>query len=326
YVNDPFIISQHRRMVSLNVAQAVDLTGQVTAEAAAQTLYAGVSGIPDFVRGAQRSPGGKSILMLHSTTKDGKHSRIIPMFSNEAVVVPRGDVHYVATEYGVVNLFGKSLQERAVAMISIAHPQFREELFHQARKAGLVGSERTLGEAARAVYPVNLEHQEVINGETVTIRPAKPVDDRRIQEHYYLMDKDDVFLRFFHEKTRFERWEVETISQIDYIKDLTLIGTVGEPGFDKVIAVAEYLLLIESNMAEVAFTISKEFQGKGLGKLLLHKIAEAAREHGISGLMAYTAAHNQGMIRLFKSLPYDVTTTFDGEALTLSCKFEKLKN
>jgi acyl-CoA hydrolase len=110
YVNDPFIISRHNRLISMNVAKAIDLTGQVSAEAAAQTHFAGVSGIYDFVRGARRSPGGKSILMLPSTSADGKESRIIPMMCNEAVVVTRGDVNYVATEYGVVNLFGKSLQ------------------------------------------------------------------------------------------------------------------------------------------------------------------------------------------------------------------------
>ena len=324
YVNDPYIISRHNRMVSMNVANAIDLTGQVSSEAVAQTLFAGVSGIGDFVRGARRSPGGKSILMLRSTTPDGKQSRIIPSMQNQAVVVPRGDVQYVATEYGVVNLFGKSLQERVIAMISIAHPDFRDELFEAAKAEGLVGSERTLGEAAKAVYPVNLEEKIVVDGETITIRPAKPVDERRIQEHYYHLDKDDVFLRFFHEKTSFERWEVETKSQIDYIKDMTLIGVVGESGFDKVVAVAEYLLLIESNMAEVAFTVSKELQGKGIGKLFLKKIADAARENGISGLVAYTAAHNQAMIRLFKTLPYKVKTTFDGEALTLSCKFDQL--
>ncbi len=147
YVNDPLIISQHHRMVSMNVAKAIDLTGQVSAEASAQTLFAGVSGIVDFVRGAKRSPGGKSILILPSTSPDGKTSNIYPMLQNSAVVVPRGDVHYVATEYGSVNLFGKSLQERAMAMISIAHPKFREQLLEAAKEDGLVGAERTLGEA-----------------------------------------------------------------------------------------------------------------------------------------------------------------------------------
>jgi acyl-CoA hydrolase/RimJ/RimL family protein N-acetyltransferase len=325
YVNDPFVISRHNRMISLNVAQSIDLTGQVSAEAVAQTLFAGVSGIPDFVRGARRSAGGKSILMLPSTSLDGKKSRIIPMMCNDAVVVPRGDVHYVATEYGVVNLFGKSLQERVIALISIAHPDCSDDLFHAAKQEGLIGTERTLGEAARALYPVNLEDSVVIDGQTVTIRPAKLVDERRIQEHYYTLDAEDIFRRFFHEKTSFERWEVENKSQIDYIKDLTLIGIVGESGFGKVVAVGEYLLLVNSNMAEVAFTVNRAYQGKGLAKLFLKKMADAARENGIAGLVAYTAPHNQAMIRLFKTLPYKVKTTFDGEALTLSCRFDELK-
>jgi len=90
--------------------------------------------------------------------------------------------------------------------------------------------------------------------------------------------------------------------------------------------VAEYLLLMDSNMAEVAFSVSKDFQGKRLGKIFLRKLAEAAREHGIAGLTAYTAAHNQGMIRLFKTLPYKVKTSFDGEALSLSCRFDELND
>lgn len=326
YVNNPFIISRHNRMISMNVAKAIDLTGQVAAEAVVQTLFAGVSGIMDFVSGARRSPGGKSILMLVSTTADGKKSNIVPQLVDDAVVVPRGSVHYVATEYGVVNLFGKSLQERAMAMISVAHPDFRDELFHAAKKAGLVGSERTLGEAARAVYPVALEETFEVDGESITIRPAKPVDERRIQEHYYSLDKNDVFLRFFHDKTSFGRSDVEGKSKIDYVKDLTLIAVVGESGFDRVVGVGEYLLLMDSNMAEVAFTVAKDYQGKGLGKKFLLKLAAAAREHGISGLVAYTAPYNQGMINLFRTLPYKIKTSFDGEALSLICKFDYLND
>jgi acyl-CoA hydrolase/GNAT superfamily N-acetyltransferase len=326
YVNDPFIISRHNRMISMNVAKAVDLTGQVTAEAVVQTHYAGVSGILDFILGARRSPGGKSILMLPSTTQDGKKSNIIPLMAGDVVVVPRGSVHHVATEYGVVNLFGKSLQERVMAMISIAHPDFRDELFHAAKQAGMVGPQRSLGEAARAVYPVSLEEAIQVDGQVITIRPAKPVDERRIREHYYNLDKDDVFLRFFHEKTSFSARDVESKSQIDYIKDMTLIGVVGESGFDRVVAVAEYLLLMDSNMAEVAFTVAKDFQGKGLGKIFLRKLAGAAREHGIAGLMAYTSPSNQAMIQLFRSLPYKIRTQFDGTALSLSCRFDELRD
>ena len=324
YVNDPFVISQHNRMVSMNVAHTIDLTGQVAAEASEHTFFAGVSGIPDFVRGAKRSKGGKSILMLYSASKDNARSNIVPVLENTAVVVPRGDVHYVVTEYGAVNLFGKSLQERVLAMIEIAHPDHREWLFDAAKEARLIGRERRLGEATRGIYPIHLEETIVRDGEEITVRPSKPVDERRIQEHYYSLDKKDVQLRFFHDKISFDRSDVETRSQIDYIKDLTLVAVVGEFGFGKVVGVGEYLLLMESNMAEVAFSISKAYQGKGLGKLFIRKLARAARDNGIAGLLAYTAPQNKAMIALFKTLPYKVKTSFDGESLQLKCRFDEM--
>jgi acyl-CoA hydrolase/GNAT superfamily N-acetyltransferase len=324
YVNDPFVISQHNRMISMNVAHTIDLTGQVAAEASEHTFYAGVSGIPDFVRGAKRSKGGKSILMLYSTSPDGTRSNIVPSLEGTAVVVPRGDVHYVVTEYGAVNLFGKSLQERVLAMIGIAHPDHRERLFDAAKEARLIGGERHLGEATKGIYPLHLEETVVRDGEEITIRPSKPVDERRIQEHYYSLDKEDVQLRFFHDKSSFDRSDVETRSQIDYIKDLTLVAVVGEFGFGKVVGVGEYLLLMDSNIAEVAFSISSDYQGKGLGKLFIRKLARAARENGISGLVAYTAPQNKAMVALFKTLPYKIKTVFDGESLKLTCRFDEL--
>ncbi len=327
YVNDPSIISQHHRMISLNVAYSMDLTGQVSAEASAATRFAGVSGIPDFVRGARRSPGGKSILMLMSTRpdEDGQPiSNVVPSFNNVPVVVPRGDVHYVVTEYGAVNLFGKSLQERVIAMITIAHPDFREALFEAAKEQGLIGLERTLGEAVKAVYPVRLEETIEVNGEEIFIRPAKPVDERRIQEHYYTLPKEDVVSRFFGQKTIFGRKDVELRSQIDYVNSLTLVAVVGEFGFGRIVAVAESMRLNTINMAEVAFSVSPGYQGKGLGKLFLHKLASAARESGIAGLIAYTFPTNQAMINLFRTLPYKVKKQFEDGELVLSCRFDEV--
>jgi GNAT superfamily N-acetyltransferase len=223
-----------------------------------------------------------------------------------------------------VNLFGKSLQERVVGMISLAHPDFREELFEAAKKRGLIGAERTLGEAVRGIYPVRLEETISVDGEEITIRPAKPVDERRIQEHFYNLDKEDILSRFFHEKTSFGRDEVEPKSQIDYVKDLTLLVVVGEFGFGKVVAVGESMLLPSNNMSEVAFSVHRQYQGKGISRRVLRKLADAARDHGINGLLAYTSPNNKKMIHLFKTLPYKVKSSFDGEGLTLSCRFDEL--
>ena len=326
YVNDPFVISRHYRMVSLNVAYEMDLTGQVAAEASAATRFAGVSGIPDFVRGARRSPGGKSILMLCSTrTESGKPvSSIVPHLDDTVVVVPRGDVHYVVSEYGAVNLFGKSLQERVMAMITIAHPDFREELFEKAKEKGLIGSDRNLGEAVKAVYPVKLEETIEIDGEEVTIRPAKPVDERRIQEHYYSLPKEDVVSRFFGQKTIFARKDVEVRSQIDYVNSLTLVAVVGEFGFGRIVGVAESMKINDISMSEVAFSVSPDFQGKGMGRMFLSKLAAAARESGLAGLIAYTFPSNQAMINLFRTLPYKVHKRLEDGELILTCRFDEL--
>ena len=323
YVNDPSIIARHNKMVSMKVAMTIDLTGQVAADALPHNHFSGVTGMLDFMRGAVRSRGGKSILMLPATALQGKKSRIVPQLDDEAVVVPRGDVHYVVSEYGAVNLFGKSLQERAMAMISIAHPDFREELFDEAKKMGLLSAERTLNESVHGVYPIHLEETMTIDGEQITIRPAKPVDERRIQEHFYNLDKDDVVARFFHDKNSFVHDEVKGVSLIDYIKDLTMVAVVGEFGFGQVVGIGEYLLDPATHEAEVAFSISKSYQKKGLGKILLNKLAFAARENGIAGLMAFTSPQNRGMINLFKTLPYEVDSFFDGELLKLSCKLDQ---
>ena len=150
------------------------------------------------------------------------------------------------------------------------------------------------------------------------------MDERRIQEHFYNLETDDVVSRFFHEKHSFVRDDLEELLEVDYVKDLTIVAVVGEFGFGKVIAMGEYLLNPSSNMAEVAFTVNREYQGKGMGKRLMRKLAEAARENGLTGLFAYTAPNNKGMINLFKTLPYKVTTVFEDDMVLLSCRFDTL--
>ncbi len=129
YVNDPFVISKNDKMVAINSALEIDLTGQVCADSIGTRLYSGIGGQVDFIRGATHSEGGKPIIALPSTTKDGKISRIVPTLKPGAgVVTSRGDVHLVVTEFGAAQLWGKSIQERARELIRISHPDFRDQL------------------------------------------------------------------------------------------------------------------------------------------------------------------------------------------------------
>jgi acetyl-CoA hydrolase len=139
YVNDPFVIAQNDKMVAINSAIAVDITGQVCADSMGRSIYSGFGGQVDFVRGASRSRGGKPIIALPSTARDGKVSRIVDVLEEgSGVVTSRADVHYVVTEFGAADLYGRSLRERALALIGCAHPDFRDELRCAAKKRRLL--------------------------------------------------------------------------------------------------------------------------------------------------------------------------------------------
>ncbi len=323
YINNPAIIARHNSMVSLNTAMAIDLTGQVAADALPYNNYTGINGLLDFTRGAAMSENGKSILMMTATSDHGRQSRIVPSLSNIPVVVPRGDVQFVATEYGVVNLFGKTLQERALALISIAHPDFRDELFSKAKELDLIDVERKFKQATKGVYPFKYEQTIEINGIPITFRPAKPVDQRGVQEHYYTMNRGDIVSRFFHEKKSFVHDQIETTYEIDYVNDLTIVATIGELGFEKIIAVGEYFRNTIINMAEIAFSVSREYQSMGIAQILQAKLATAAKDNGIKGLIAYTSPQNKGMIRLFNKLPYSISSEKDDDMIILNCLFEE---
>jgi acyl-CoA hydrolase/RimJ/RimL family protein N-acetyltransferase len=326
YINNPSFIARNNAMTSLNTAHSIDLTGQVAADALPYNNYTGINGLLDFTRGAAMSKGGKSIIMLTSTSDHGKKSNIVPNLYDIAVVVPRGDVQFVATEYGVVNLFGKTLQERAMALISIAHPDFRDELFSKAKELDLIDINRKFKQAIKSVYPLKYEETITINDIPIMFRPAKPIDERGIQEHYYTMNRGDIVSRFFHEKKSFVHDQIDTTFETDYINDLSIIATIGELGFEKIIAVGEYFRNSIINMAEIAFSVSKEYQGMGIAQILQRKIARAAMENKIKGLVAYTSPKNKRMVKLFKKLPYEIESKKENDILILSCLFPDPKD
>jgi acyl-CoA hydrolase/ribosomal protein S18 acetylase RimI-like enzyme len=322
YVNHPAIISQNAKMVSINFARTMELSGQVYADALPHNHFSGVTGMLDFILGTSMSAGGKSIIVIPARSIDGKTSRIIAKTDVGSIVIPKGYVSYVVSEFGMVNLLGKNIEERAMAMISLAHPDFRDELFHDAQETGVIDRNRTLNESLFGVYPARMEETRIFDGQQVTFRPTKPVDDRRIQEHFYTMDAKDVQARFFSVRRSFYREDMEGIAQVDYIKNLSIVAVTGEVGFEKIIGLGEYVLE-KGTVAEIAFSISRQWQGKGIASVLLEKITEAARENGFTNLVAYTLSTNAGMIKLFRKLPYKVEIIYEEAVLVLKCDFEE---
>ncbi|MFM8411727.1 MAG: acetyl-CoA hydrolase/transferase family protein, partial [Alphaproteobacteria bacterium] len=187
YVNDPFVIAQHDRMVAINSALEIDLTGQVCADSIGQRFFSGIGGQVDFIRGASRSRGGRPIIALRSTARGGTVSRIVPVLSEGAgIVTSRGDVHYVVTEYGIANLYGRSVRERALALVSIAHPDFRAELLAAARERHYVAPSQADLSIGSMPYPAHVMVRETLrDGRPVVYRPLRPSDERALRDFFY---------------------------------------------------------------------------------------------------------------------------------------------
>jgi len=321
YVSNPRIISNHRQMTAIHLATQIDLKGQVAADGLPQNHFADVAGMVDFARGAAMAPGGKTILIIPSTSLDESASNIIAEISAGSIVIPASDATYVVSEYGVVNLFGKNIQERAMAMISIAHPKFRDELFLKAKELGMIGQERKIDESLMGVYPAWMEETCELGGQKVTFRPAKPTDSRLIQEHFYEMDKSDVNKRFFGTRLHFFWDEMKSIFMVDYQKRFSVIAYLGEEGLGKVIGIGMYGAEEGKDVAEVAYSLDNQWQGKGIATKLQMKIVDAARHNGFAGLCAMTFSDNKTMIKLFKKLPYKVSTRYEEGDLLMEARF-----
>jgi acyl-CoA hydrolase len=194
YVNDPFIIARNDRMISINSAIEVDLTGQVCSDSLGTMFYSGIGGQVDFVRGASRSAGGRPIIALPSTVANGSISRIVPTLKPGAgVVTSRGDVHYVVTEYGAAYLHGKTMRERAMALIAVAHPKFRPWLMAEAKARKMVYADQVELPLRPATYPEEMERWiEVGDGTRLFLRPLKLTDEPLLRELFYKLSAESI--------------------------------------------------------------------------------------------------------------------------------------
>jgi acyl-CoA hydrolase/RimJ/RimL family protein N-acetyltransferase len=324
YVNDPFIIGQQHKMVAINVALEVDLTGQVCSDSLGTKFFSGIGGQVDFNRGAARSHGGRAIIALPSTAHDGEVSRIVPQLAPGAgVVTSRGGVHYVVTEYGVAYLHGKSVQERALALISIAHPDFRGQLLHEAIQCKYVRQEMADVEGKVQVGPKDQRFTHVLDdGTEVTARPIHPTDQTRMKELLYKLSEEAVYYRFFTHMKRFPQKEIQQFVYIDHRQDEAIVVTVPEAYGEEIIGVGRYYLDPKTNRAEVAFVVADKWQGMGIGTFLLETLTRIAKRNGISGFTAEVLAENKAMQTVFNHSGLKVSSALRDRVYSYILDFE----
>jgi acyl-CoA hydrolase/RimJ/RimL family protein N-acetyltransferase len=314
-------IARQTRMVSVTQAFAVDLTGQICADQFEGEFYGGVSTQQEFMQGAAQSEGGKPIICLAATTDDGKSSRIRALLhEGEGAAIARSNVHYVITEFGIAYLFGRSIRERALALIDIAHPDFREGLLAEAKRLGYVHRDQAVRSAP--AYPVEEERTvQLRNGATVLLRPTRASDARALQLFFHHMPAEDQYTRFFTRLSSLSFDEVQNLCNVDQANAVAFLAVTGPRENESIVGSACYYLNPSTNIGEVAYMVLRDWQGSGLGSALQARLVEHAKARAVLGFKAETLATNAGMLRLARSAADNVIVERDGETCLVTMLF-----
>jgi len=316
----PQEVSNQSRMVSITQAFAIDLTGQVCVDQFEGEFYGGVSTQVGFTRGAARSQGGKPIVCLSSITDNGA-SRIKPSLeAGDGVGIARSDVHYVITEYGIAYLFGKSIRERALALIEVAHPRWREELLKAAKKLGYVRADQYF--ASQVAYSVDEERIVTLkSGAEVRVRPARASDAGALQALFHRLSEDDVYRRFFRRVRSLSYQQLQTLCNVNHESDVAFLAVTGPRENEEIIGSACYWLSPTTNLAEVALMVSPTFQKAGLGTALQAYLQEYAMSRNVRGFVFEILPHNVSMLQVAARVQGTITTSRDDEVVHVTALF-----
>jgi len=323
YVNNPLIISQHKKMVAINQALEVDLTGQVCADSLGYRFYSGLGGQADFMRGAMLSEGGKAITVIPSTAKDGKISRIKEFLTSGAgVVLTRGDVDYVVTEYGVAHLRGKTIRERALSLISIANPKFRNRLLNWAKKRNYVPKE--VLPFPEVEYPEELKRYVTLkDGSRVLLRPIMPSDVTLKQHFFYALSKESIKRRYLGSLSLMPLRRIWPYVVVDYVNEMSIVGTIMENENETIIAMGSYSRIPNTETAEISLVVRDDWQNKGLGTILFNYLAEIARKRGIKSFTAWILLENTRMMHILRKSGYPIKYRIEGNLYYVTIDLER---
>jgi len=258
---------------------------------------------------------------MTSTTEDGQVSRIRPaLLEAESATIARTDVHYVVTEYGIAYLFGKSIRQRATALIELAHPKFRPELFAKAQAMGYLSAEQTLHNLQ--AYPVEEEQTVVLkDNRTVLLRPARSSDAQGIRELFHQLSDADVYTRFFRHVRGLSDAEVERLCNVNYDNEVAFVATSGDLEEASIVAQSCYFIDPTTNLADVAYMVHPDWQSCGLGSALQACMIKHATMRGLRGFVADVLLDNDRMLRLARNSSHHVQAEKNQDAVHITIVF-----
>jgi len=322
-VFNPQIIGRNTNFITIIAARKIDLYGRVGLYVGKGNVATGPSEVLDFFNGAELSEKGRSIFAL--TSRDPKGApNIMPSivdWPNQFSMVE--SVGTVVTEHGVAYLEGRTVRERAQALIEVAHPDDRAMLVEEAKKRKIVYPDQIfLSESAR-LYPMEISATQTFKGDVrVRFRAIKPSDEEGMRHLFYRFSDEASYYRYFHSVRSMPHPKMQEYVNVDWSRDLSIVALVGEEGKGRIIAEGRYLGILGSLLAELVFVVDENFQSTGIATYLYGMLIRLAKEKGLKGFTADVLFDNQAMMKVFHKGELPVRAQLESGVYHLTIPFE----
>ncbi len=300
-VSDRRRISLNDKMVVVIPARKVDLTGNITLQVGRGNVTGSPGQAQEFFSGVEYSRGGRTIVALPSRNLRGQSNILLSVEEFPNQFTSRESLDLVVTDYGIASLFGRTVRERAQALIDIAHPDDRGRLVEQAKKANLIYADQIYLEESATLYPDHLACTHTFrDGLRVRFRAIKPSDEEEMRRLFYRFSEMSVYYRYFGSIQTMPHEEMQEYVNVDYRRIMSIVCTIEESGMEKIIAEGRYTRMRNNAFPNTAFIVDERYQGRGIASFLIEMLIHTATEHGISGFSAAVLADNKAMISVFE--------------------------
>ncbi len=326
-VLNPTFIAANDRVVAINIALQVDLRGQIRQGNPSWTAFEGSGGDHDFMMGASLSRGGRSIVCIRSTSIKSGRSTIVPSFGPKAaVILNRGEVNYIVTEYGIAYLGGRTIRERAMALIEVAHPDHREDLMRSAREMGYLYQDQFYYKSVNHDLRRRIRTDRIFKGGLEChIRVIKPTDESMIRDLFYNLSESSVYFRYFSPRRSMPHKNLQQYCNINENEGISIVVTIGPRENRRIIGEARYMIEPNDGYADTAFMVDENYQGRGIATFLLNYLVEIAKERGLIGFKADVLFSNQPMLKVYDKLPFKIHKKFADGVISLKFNFSEPK-
>ncbi len=303
-VFNPLYISQNPRYVAVLPARKVDLSGRIALHTGKGNVGSGPGEVVDFFNGALLSEGGRAIFALPSRNRRGEPNILVSVREVPNQFSLWEAVSMIVTEYGIVSLSGRSVRERAQALIDIAHPDDRAQLVAAAKNQRIIYPDQIYLAESAHLYPADITARHTFkNGVAVNFRAIKPSDEEQMRRLFYRFSEETVYARYFTAVKIMPHARMQEYVNVDYNRVLSIVGVVGAPGHERVIAEARFAREEPNDpYAEVAFVVDEDYQSIGVATFMCQMLSRLGRERQLKGFTADVLSENKSMLRVFEKI------------------------